>query len=144
MWSALRNYLFFFGNCEKKSREMACSLLSFGAGTNRFALFFGDSVIFFLWFNLLEFVWIDFTEKKKKNQAKFFFLILRWINNKKPPLFQTVCNIHKIQKIKYIQQWVFVQLSFILQQSQWQNLSVIIIERLFFRTNKKQKIWASK
>ena len=83
-------------------------------------------------------------KKKKKNQAKFFFLILRWINNKKPPLFQTVCNIHKIQKIKYIQQWVFVQLSFILQQSQWQNLSVIIIERLFFRTNKKQKIWASK
>ena len=81
---------------------------------------------------------------RKKKQAKFDFIILRWINHKTPPLSQTGCNIHQIQKIKYIQHWVFVQLSFILQQSQWQNLCVIIIEWLFFKTPEKQKIWASK
>ena len=60
-------FIFFF-NCKKKNHEMACLLLSFGAGTNPFALFFGDSVIFFLWFNLLEFLWIYFTEIKKSRQ----------------------------------------------------------------------------
>ena len=104
---------------KKKNREMACLLLSFGAGANRFALFFGESVIFFLWFNLLEF--LEYISRKKK-QAKFDFIILTWINHKTPPLSQTGCNIHQIQKIKYIQHWVFFQLSFILQQSQWQNL----------------------
>ena len=88
--------------------------------------------------NLFEYI------SRKKKQAKFDFIILRWINHKTPPLSQTGCNIHQIQKIKYIQHWVFVQLSFILQQSQWQNLCVIIIEWLFFKTTKKQKIWASK
>ena len=134
----------FFLEVRKKICEMACLLLSFGAGTNRFALFFGDSVIFFLWFNLLEFLWIYFTEKKKKIQAKLHFIILRWINHKTPPLSQTWCNIHQIQKIKYIQHWVFVQLSSILQQLQWQNFCVIIIEWLFIKTPEKQKIWASK
>ena len=38
----------FFLQLRKKIREMACLLLSFGAGANRFALFFGDTVIFFL------------------------------------------------------------------------------------------------
>ena len=75
----------------------------------RFALVFGDSVIFILWFNLLEFLWIYFTEKKI--QAKFDFIILRWINHKTPPLSlslslsQTGCNIQQIQKIKYIQHY---------------------------------------
>ena len=58
----------FFLQLQKKNHEMACLLLSFGAGTNPFALFFGDSVIFFLWFNLLEFLWIYFTEMKKSRQ----------------------------------------------------------------------------
>ena len=83
MWTALRNYLF-FSSIAKKNREVACLLLSFGAGTNPFALLFGDSVIFFIWFNLLEFLWIYFT--KKKIQANFDFTILRWINHKTPPL----------------------------------------------------------
>ena len=79
----------FFLQLRKKICEMACLLLSFGAGTNRFAFFFGDSVIFFLWFNLLEFLWIYFTEKKKI-QAKLHFIILRWINHKTPPLSNMV------------------------------------------------------
>ena len=78
--------------------------------------------------NFFEFI----LPKEKKIQAKFDFIILRWINHKTPPLSQTGCNIYQIQKIKYIQHWVFVQLSSILQQSQWQNLCVIIIEWVFF------------
>ena len=38
----------FFLQLRKKIREMGCLLLSFDAGTNRFALLFRDSVIFFL------------------------------------------------------------------------------------------------
>ena len=56
----------FFRQVQKIIREMACLLLSFGSGANRFALFFGDFIIFFLWFNLLEFVWIFFYRKKTK------------------------------------------------------------------------------
>ena len=107
MWTALRNYLFFL-QLQKKNHEMACLLLSFGAGTNPFALFFGDSVIFFLWFNLLEFLWIYFTEIKKSRQN----LILQSSDGSiikhhlSLSLSQTECNIHQIQKIKYIQQSV--------------------------------------
>ena len=92
--------------------------------------------------NFFEFI----LPKEKKIQAKFDFIILRWINRKTPPLSlsQTGCNNHQIQKIRYIQHWVSVQLLFIFQQSQWQNLCVVIIEWLFFKTTEKQKIWASK
>ena len=133
----------FFLEVRKKICEMACLLLSFGAGTNRFAVFFEDSVIFFLC-DLTCLNFFEFILPKKKIQSKFDFIILRWINQKTPLFSETGCNIHQIQKIKYIQHWVFVQLSFILQQSQWQNLCVAIIEWLFFKTTKKQKIWASK
>ena len=80
----------FFLKLWKKIREMACLLLSFGAGTNLFALFFGDSVIFFLWFKMLKFLWIYFTatkkfKKKEKLQAKCDFIILRGIIHKTPP-----------------------------------------------------------
>ena len=62
----------FFLQLRKKICEMACLLLSFGAGTNRFALFFRDSIIFFLWFKLLEFLWIYFTEKKNPGKIWFY------------------------------------------------------------------------
>ena len=84
----------FFPQLQKINRKMVCLLLSFVAGTNRFALFFGDSVIFFLWFNLLEFLWIYFTTTTTttttKIQAKFDFIILRWINHKTTPLSNRV------------------------------------------------------
>ena len=70
--NCITKLLDFFFNCDKKIREMVCLLLSFGAGKNRFALFFGDSVVFFLWFNLLEFLWIYFTEKKTPGKIWFY------------------------------------------------------------------------
>ena len=110
MWTALRNYLFFSSTAKKKNHEMACLLLSFGAGTNPFALFFGDSVIFFLWFNLLEFLWIYFTEMKKSRQNLILQSsdgsIIKHHLSLSLSLSQTECNIHQIQKIKYIQQSV--------------------------------------
>ena len=67
----------FFLKRWKKIREIACLLLSFGAGTNLFALLFGDSVIFFLWFKMLKFLWIYFTAtknlKKRKTPGKMWF-----------------------------------------------------------------------
>ena len=137
-------FIFFF-NCKKKNHEMACLLLSFGAGTNPFALFFGDSVIFFLWFNLLEFLWIYFTEMKKSRQN----LILQSSDGSiiKHHLSLSLSLKQSAIFTKYrksnIFNRVFVQLSFTLQQSQWQNLCVIIKEWLFFKTTKKQKIWAN-
>ena len=47
---------------------------------------------------------------------------------RKQNLSQTEYNIQQIQRIKCIQHWLFVQLSLILQQWQWQNLCVIIID----------------
>ena len=49
--------------------------------------------------NFFEFI----LPKEKKIQAKFDFIILRWINHKIRPLSQTGWNIHQIHKIKYIQ-----------------------------------------
>ena len=135
----------FFLQLQKKNHEMACLLLSFGAGTNPFALFFGDSVIFFLWFNLLEFLWIYFTEIKKSRQN----LILQSSDGTiiKHHLSLSLSLKQSAIFTKYrksnIFNRVFVQLSFTLQQSQWQNLCVIIKEWLFFKTTKKQKIWAN-
>ena len=137
--------IYFFLQLQKKNHEMACLLLSFGAGTNPFALFFGDSVIFFLWFNLLEFLWIYFTEIKKSRQN----LILQSSDGSiiKHHLSLSLSLKQSAIFTKYrksnIFNRVFVQLSFTLQQSQWQNLCVIIKEWLFFKTTKKQKIWAN-
>ena len=119
----------------------------------RFALVFGDSVIFILWFNLLEFLWIYFTEKKI--QAKFDFIILRWINHKTPPLSLSL-SLSLSNRVQYsanTKNQIYSTLLYLLdviypydkilslwQQSLWQNLCVIIIEWLFFKTPKKQKI----
>ena len=135
--------IYFFLQLQKKNHEMACLLLSFGAGTNPFALFFGDSVIFFLWFNLLEFLWIYFTEMKKSRQN----LILQSsdgsiIKHHLSLSLKQSAIFTKYRKSNIFNR-VFVQLSFTLQQSQWQNLCVIIKEWLFFKTTKKQKIWAN-
>ena len=80
-----------FFNCKKKLREIACLILSFGAGTKCFALFFGDSVTLLLWFNLLEFLGIYFTATTtKKIQGKFDFKIIKWIIIKQEPLSNKV------------------------------------------------------
>ena len=141
--------IYFFLQLQKKNHEMACLLLSFGAGTNPFALFFGDSVIFFLWFNLLEFLWIYFTEIKKSRQN----LILQSSDGSiiKHHLSLSLSLSLSLKQSAIFTKYrksnifnrVFVQLSFTLQQSQWQNLCVIIKEWLFFKTTKKQKIWAN-
>ena len=62
----------FFLEVRKKMCQMACLLLSFGAATNRFALFFGDSVIFFLC-DLTCFNFFEFILTKKKNPGKIWF-----------------------------------------------------------------------
>ena len=85
-------------------------------------------------------------EKRKAKKSRKNLILESWDGSilKQHP-FQTGYNIQQIQKIKYIQlHWVFAKLSLILQKWQWQNLSVIIIEWLFFKTPKKQKIWDSK
>ena len=79
----------FFLELRKKICEMACLLLSFGAGTNRFAVFFEDSVIFFLC-DLTCLNFFEFILPKKKIQSKFDFIILRWINQKTPLFSETV------------------------------------------------------
>ena len=135
--------IYFFLQLQKKNHEMACLLLSFGAGTNPFALFFGDSVIFFLWFNLLEFLWIYFTEIKKSRQNLILQSSDGSIIKQHLSLSLKQSAIFTKYRKSNIFNRVFVQLSFTLQQSQWQNLCVIIKEWLFFKTTKKQKIWAN-
>ena len=65
--NCITELLVFFFNCKKNlPNGMFTSRFWCRDKTNRFALFFGDSVIFFLWFNLLKFLWIYFTEKKSR------------------------------------------------------------------------------
>ena len=114
MWTALRNYLFFSSTAKKRFAKwhVYFSLLV----QEQTAWPCSLEISLFSSCDLTCLNFFEFVLPEKKIQAKFDFIILRWINHKTPPLSQTRWNIHQIQKNKYIQHWVFVQLSFILQQ----------------------------
>ena len=77
--------------------EMTCLFLSFDAGANGFASFFGYSFILFLWFNLLEFIWIYFTATTATTTTTT--KILAKFENPCKPLDRSITKQHLSQTV---------------------------------------------